>query len=92
MLRFLFIVILGYLIYRTLKGVFVSRRVLNNDQGGGVINEMVQDPFCKTYIPKRESIKRRIGGKEFFFCKNECADKFEEEEKSKRNSSPGQNI
>jgi len=89
MLRFLFIVILGYLIYRTLKGVFVSRRVLNNDQGGGVINEMVQDPFCKTYIPKRESIKRRIGRKEFFFCNNECADKFEEEEMSKFISNDG---
>ncbi len=89
MLRFLFIVILGYLIYRTLKGVFASRRLLNKDQGGGMINEMVQDPFCKTYIPKRESIKRRIGGKEFFFCSNECADKFEEEEKSKPTSNDG---
>jgi YHS domain-containing protein len=63
--------------------------VLNNDQGGGVINEMVQDPFCKTYIPKRESIKRRIGGKDFFFCNKECADKFEEEEKSKLISNDG---
>lgn len=92
MLRFLFIVILGYLLYRTLKGIFATRRVLKRDQGGGVINEMVQDPFCKTYIPKMESKKRRIGGQEFYFCSDECADKFEEEEKSKRNSLPEQNT
>jgi YHS domain-containing protein len=92
MLRFLIFVILGYLLYRTLRGILTSRRVLKRDQGGGVINEMVQDPFCKTYIPKKESLKRRIAGQEFFFCSNECADKFEEEEKSKRNSVPGQNT
>jgi len=44
---------------------------------GNVIDEMVQDPFCKTYIPKREAVKRVIGGKEILFCSKECADRFE---------------
>jgi YHS domain-containing protein len=37
---------------------------------------MVQDPFCGTYIPRRESIRRVMEGEEYLFCSEECADKF----------------
>jgi YHS domain-containing protein len=46
-----------------------------------VVDEMVQDPFCKTYIPRREAVRRRVGGQEHFFCSEECARKFEAQEK-----------
>ena len=38
-----------------------------------MIDEMVQDPLCKTYIPLRESVKRTIDGQELFFCSDACA-------------------
>lgn len=77
MVRFIILALLGYLLYRTVKGVFGSNKEINRSVEGGVIDEMVQDPFCKTYIPRRESVKRVIDGNEYRFCSDECASKFE---------------
>jgi len=77
MVRFIIIALLGYLLYRALKSVFGSHKEIDRSADGGVIDEMVQDPYCKTYIPRRESVKRVIDGNEYRFCSDECAAKFE---------------
>ncbi len=79
MIRIIFLAVLGYILYRLVKGVFSARTKIDRRKAGGVIDEMVQDPFCKTYIPRRESVKRVIEGEEYLFCSDECADKFESE-------------
>jgi YHS domain-containing protein len=38
--------------------------------------ELVQDPYCQTYIPKRSAIRKRLAGKNYYFCKQECVEKF----------------
>jgi len=38
--------------------------------------ELVQDPYCQTYIPKRSAIKKRLSGRNYYFCKQECLKKF----------------
>jgi uncharacterized protein len=79
MLRLLIIGILIYLLYILVKGLFrKDRRIHRGSPGTGVIDEMVRDPVCETYIPKRQAIRRVIDGKEFFFCSKECADRFED--------------
>ena len=77
MVKFIILVLLGYFLYRTIKGVFGSKKEIDRSADGGIIDEMVQDPFCKKYIPRRESIKRVINGNEYRFCSEECASKFE---------------
>ena len=42
-------------------------------RGGGV---MVLDPVCLTYIPQSRSHRRRVGGVDYAFCSQECADAF----------------
>ena len=37
---------------------------------------MVKDPFCETYFPKRDGIKKVIGGQTYYFCSIECRDKY----------------
>jgi len=86
-MRLLIYLILAYLLYRILKGVFGSSKVIHKGGNGGVIDEMVQDPFCKTYIPRRDSVRRVIQGQEYFFCNNVCASKFDSEKKEKTTSS-----
>ncbi len=81
-LKFIIFAIIGYVLFRLMKGVFGPGQELKRGPNGGVIDEMVQDPFCKTYIPKRESVKRVIGGEPHFFCSSECADKYEAERKA----------
>ena len=76
MIRIIFLAVLAYILYRLVKGVFSARTKIDRRKPGGVIDEMVQDPFCGTYIPRRESVRRVIAGQEHLFCSDECADKF----------------
>lgn len=77
MLRLLLLIILIYILYRLVKGLFSKKEKVSRSQPGGVIDEMVQDPYCKKYIPSREAVRRVLGGKEILFCSEECADKYE---------------
>lgn len=81
MLKVIIYVVLAYIVYRIFKGLFSNNKGVEKRASGGVIDEMVQDPLCKTYIPRRDSKKRNIGGTEYFFCSDECAAKFELENK-----------
>jgi YHS domain-containing protein len=46
-------------------------------QSGQVItDEMVIDPHCHVYIPKREAITAKIAGKTVYFCSKECKEKY----------------
>ena len=79
MLRFVIYVILAYILYRVVKGVFSPGTRIDDRTSDGVIDEMIQDPNCKTYIPRRDAIKKVVGGKEYFFCSEKCASEFEAE-------------
>jgi len=37
---------------------------------------LVQDPVCKTFIPRREALKMDRGGKTYFFCSEGCLKRF----------------
>lgn len=42
-----------------------------------MVDEMVQDPACGVYLPRRNAVPRKISGQEFFFCGNQCAEEYE---------------
>ena len=40
-------------------------------------DEMVQDPVCKTYVPKRVALEgNRSDGQKEYFCSAECRDNY----------------
>ncbi len=78
-MRLLIIAFLFYLLYRLLRGWIAPRKKFQRNDNPGAIDEMVQDPFCKTYVPKREAKRKVIKGKEYLFCSEKCAEKFEKE-------------
>jgi len=41
-----------------------------------ITDEMVMDPNCHVYIPKREAIKAKIAGETIYFCSKECKKKY----------------
>jgi YHS domain-containing protein len=77
MLRFIYLIIIVYLLYRLVKGFLQQGKEYQQKTKDGIIDEMVQDPVCKIYIPRREAYKKTFGGKEILFCSKECAEKFE---------------
>lgn len=38
--------------------------------------DLVQDPYCKTYVPKSQAHMMEIDGEKHFFCGRECCEKF----------------
>ena len=42
--------------------------------------DMVQDPNCGTYVPKKQSIPKLVHGKEQFFCSKKCAEEYSSKE------------
>lgn len=78
-MRLLIFALLAYLLYRLLRGVLAPSLKARKSESAGAIDEMVKDPICQTYIPMRDSQRRVIEGKEYFFCSKECAEKFEKE-------------
>ena len=78
MIRLVILALLAYVAYRIIKTLLAGPgRTIHRGPDSGVIDEMVQDPFCTTYIPRKEAVRRVIEGKEHFFCTEECADKYE---------------
>jgi len=43
--------------------------------------DLVQDPFCKTYVPKSQAYVKEIDGKPHYFCGKECFEKYLTEKK-----------
>ena len=79
--RFLILFGAAYLVYRVLKGVMSlgpGREVREADENAQV-DEMVQDPQCRTYVPLRDAYKKTIGGRKVYFCSRECAERYEQE-------------
>jgi len=86
-LRFLVIAVIGYLLYRIMKGILsISSRKkpevrYSNDgrtiQGG----DLVQDPYCKIYIPEKDAYKGSLNGVTLNFCSKSCFKKYEKLQK-----------
>ena len=42
-------------------------------------DQMVQDPNCRTFVPRRAAVVERIGGQSYCFCSRACATAFEKQ-------------
>ena len=85
LLRLLIIIFLIYILYGVVKRVLgAGSKLSGRDSSPGVISEMVQDPLCKTYIPRNEAYRAVVEGEEILFCSRECAEKYKVKVKSER--------
>jgi hypothetical protein len=39
------------------------------------IEDLVQDPVCRTYVPRSRVVSARIAGRDEHFCSTECRDR-----------------
>jgi len=77
---------LGYIGYVIIKHVARSLglwpqapKPLEKDREPDVL---VQDPVCKTFIPRREALRAEKGGATYFFCSEGCLKRFLSSDKS----------
>jgi YHS domain-containing protein len=85
MLRFILFVVSTVILYTLLRVLIKSasprgKRVNRSAEP----EELVQDPCCQTYIPKRLAIRKTVAGKEYYFCNQDCLHKFLKDSRSNR--------
>jgi len=86
-IRFVIFALLCYILYRLIKSLALP----SPRKSGGpfskpgepftqprqvITDEMVIDPHCRVYIPKREALTAKIGGENVYFCSEECKKKY----------------
>ena len=82
MVRFLALAVLAFLIFLIVRASVSS--FLAGLRGGprgatprrAGLDELVKDPVCETYIPRRKAISRGSGPDTRYFCSATCADKY----------------
>ena len=88
--RFLFLMAVGYFLYKWLwkgespwpfKSKKKSRRGGPSKEPPAVIEEMKKDPVCGTYVPVNQAVKDRVDNTTYYFCSEECKQKFRELDK-----------
>lgn len=81
LLRLFAFIILGYLLYRAIQELHrltTSRKSKDNQFKNKLPDgeDLVEDPVCRTYVPLSQAYKKRISGKEMYFCSKQCSDKY----------------
>lgn len=81
MLRFIIIMLITYLAYKFLTGLFVTKRTQHRhvpSQPGQMASreDLVEDPYCHTYIPLSNALKISVQGKTVYFCSKKCLDEY----------------
>ncbi len=77
MARFILFVVAASVLYYVLHFLFrdIPSRTKKTD-GRDEPEELVQDPSCQTYIPKRSALKKNVAGMVLYFCGQECMERY----------------
>ena len=81
LIRFAIICVLVYCVYRIVKWIFFSpvkstRELPKRQTPAQKGEELVQDPYCKIYMPISHAYKASIEGHEFYFCSEKCCERY----------------
>lgn len=86
--RLVILAILAYIAWVLIRGIFsgLSSPAKKDETGSAGENSqsqdvLVEDPVCHTLVPKHQAIRMRKDGKTYYFCSDECCDKFSEKER-----------
>lgn len=88
-MRLLILIALIYLAYRALRSWFHNTMSLHPPAGASgdraIDDEMIKDPMCNVYFPKRDGLRLHIDGQDIYFCSEQCRDKFVASDREPRN-------
>ena len=85
MARFILYTLFFLLFYFVMKLLFkglVGKKLTTGSEKEA--EELVQDPFCQAYVSKRIAVRRKIAGKDYYFCGERCLKNYLEDRSSRR--------
>ncbi len=83
LIRLVLIAAAIYLIYRFFLKKKPQIPFSGRSREKGHEDVLVQDPFCKSYVPKGQALSLKHGGETLYFCSPECKERFLSAEKSR---------
>jgi YHS domain-containing protein len=86
-LRLFVLAVLFYIGWMLVKGLFkrdnpvetVEGKDKQNDSEGRVEDILVEDPVCHKLVPRKQAIRFRQSGEDYYFCSEKCCDAFSTE-------------
>ena len=72
MLRLLIWILIGYLVYRMVRG-----KVAPEIEKQSSATETFQDPVCGVYVSEADAVVGNLEGKRYHFCSMGCLEQFE---------------
>lgn len=63
-----------YILYRIIKGW--KSGVMSGRKDHIVGEDLVEDPYCHTYIPVSDALRVVIKGEIYFFCSKDCQKRY----------------
>ena len=77
MVRLILFILLSFILYYILHFLIKDMPFIRKTRDRkSEPEELVQDPYCQTYIPKRSALKKRIAGMNYYFCNRECLKRY----------------
>ena len=80
MFRFFVFIIVIYLLYKIFSTVRQVKTEKNQNHlfnsSPAVGEDLVEDPVCHTYVPIIQALKKEISGKSYYFCSQQCSEKY----------------
>ena len=82
--RWIIILIVFFLLFSYLKRFLSSPKLPKRNPPQEIQDEMVQDPVCKVYLPKRQAVVLKSSNRlNYYFCSAQCRDQFIKEAKAR---------
>jgi YHS domain-containing protein len=79
MIRFIILALVAYVFYRAFKRWMIGGGPgggQGKTTGGAVDDVLIQDPVCQTYFARRDGVHLRHGGRDLYFCSNQCRERY----------------
>ena len=90
-IRLVVLSVLAYAAWQLVRGIFgrfkTGERTDAKDKSDGNASAqdvLVEDPVCHTLVPKHQAVRLRKDGETYYFCSDECCDKFSESTRGKK--------
>lgn len=77
MIRLLIWLVLGYVLYRIVKGYLAQRPQEESPPPRG--EETYLDPVCGVYVTEDDAVIGRVEGERVYFCSMACLEKYREQ-------------
>ncbi|MGH7266587.1 MAG: hypothetical protein ACREMB_17330 [Candidatus Rokuibacteriota bacterium] len=81
MVRLLLLALVAVLLFLILRAAFAGflagmRGEAAPRRPRSLREDLVKDPVCETYVPRRTAVARRTSVATYYFCSPDCATKF----------------